>query len=159
MTDSTYHYVNPKLEVVLKEFIVQNNMPCDNVYTFGEISALGAGIQEPYIAIKCRLGSPSFPELQLSVATGNRTITSEIIIRSRFVDETNGRKSQDIHDDLVGAVMDTFFQPEILTVLNSIASSYKIGIDQIYQPDDDTEFDESGHRTIIKFVIDCHPNP
>jgi hypothetical protein len=163
-----YHYMHRKLEKVLKAFLAQNCPTGVTVYTFLQVAGLGQSVKEPLVAIRCQTSTPSEPgvQLELALAAPSRAIIALIRIRTHAEDITSPKdpltiieEYADYHADLVGKVVDSFYQTGIVAKLNAIAQTegVNINIEQIEQPDmADNPEDRSG-VTDITFLIHCNP--
>lgn len=160
-----YHSLHRKLENVVKNFITAN---CDvnlHVYSFLEVVHLGEAIEEPFLAVRCRHSTDTTPEVQLALASGSRTISCSIRIRSHAEPISNSteplkviQEYRDYHDEIVGKVLDCFHRSDLLVELNKIAAvEGGIYIAQVMTYDiTDNPEDRSG-VTEIEMPFECNP--
>lgn len=153
-----YHFIHQKLEDVLKAFLRDGNDPGCNIYTYGEVTAYGEQIKEPFIGVRCNSSTPGVPEVQLALGWGSRQVRAEIVVRTHAEDTVNDSRTN--HSNLVGVVLDNFYRQDIVDALNAQCLIIgNIGIDGIDQPDITTGIEARSYATSIVFPILCHPNP
>lgn len=161
----SYHFLNVRLEDTIKNYIESQGAPPCNIYTFGEMVALGDKIAEPFAGIRCSKSSPMDSELQLGEGMGNRMYQVEIAVRSHAEDVTENanstvvlKTSRQQHADLVGQILDLFYRSDIQTVLNDAAAPVgNIGIYQVDHPEIVTDMSDRSYVTLITFPIGAYP--
>lgn len=160
-----YHSMHRKLENVIAAFLRDNEDLAANVYGWLEIVALGEGVAEPWVGIRCRSSVSTTPEVQLVLGSGSRVIQVSISVRSHALHVAPSddplavvKTFREVHDELVGKVIDCFFREDLIEALNAQAAVVGgIEIEQVEQFEmTDEPADRSGVTEIV-IPITCHP--
>ena len=159
-----YHVLHRRLEDVLRAFLASNTDLGMTVYRYMEVVALGDGVVEPYVGIRCQRSASSTPEVQLMLGTGSRIITAQFLIVSHALHATGSdplsivQQYRDYHDGLVGNLIDTFMRDDLLDALNQHAAVIGgVRVEQVDQFDMNDEPQGRSGTTEITIPIMCHP--
>lgn len=158
---TTYHNLHRRLEEMFYRLIVAAAIvPNEQVYRLADAVATDVELVEPFIGIACTSSSPFEEDFGPGSGLGNRRCELVIRIQTSAIasqaEELSGTV-RDTHDELVGRVMDLFFRTDIVAILNALEVP-RIGIDQIFGPQQTTEPKENAFQDLLTFRVECHPN-
>jgi hypothetical protein len=159
-----YHSLHRRLEDVLRAFLTSNQDLGMKVYRYMDVVALGEGVVEPYVGIRCQRSTSSTPEVQLVLGTGSRIVTAQFLVVSHALHATGAnpltivQEYRDVHDKLVGDVIDSFMRDDLITALNEQAANIGgVRVEQVDQFEMNDEPQGRSGTTEITMPIMCHP--
>jgi hypothetical protein len=159
-----YHALHRKLEDVLRAFLVANAELGMTVYRYMDVVALGDGVVEPYVGIRCQRSTSTTPEVQLVLGSGSRIVTAQFLVVSHALHVAGAdplsivTEYRNYHDGLVGNLIDTFLRDDLIAALNEHAAVVTgLRVETVDQFDMMDEPNERSGTTEITMPIMCHP--